>query len=133
MLLTVMESVRTGRPKRFHCGPHCVPENRILITQNSITLHKATKILYPANSTKRFSWLTRSTPIFIVEECSTIYFLCRAHSPEQITSQYGSAHFEVVLLSMDQQICRWKVVKGYGVFNDDRPACSAAENTVLLS
>ena len=31
------------------------------------------KVMYPANSTNRFSWLTRSTAIFIVEECSNIY------------------------------------------------------------
>ena len=32
-----------------------------------------TKVMYPANSTKRFSWLTRSTSILIVEERSNIY------------------------------------------------------------
>ena len=31
-----------------------------------------TKVTYPANSTKRLSWLTRSTPIFVVEERSNI-------------------------------------------------------------
>ena len=29
--------------------------------------------MYPANSTNRFSWLTRSTSIFVVGECSDIY------------------------------------------------------------
>ena len=31
------------------------------------------KVMYPASSIKRFSWLTRSTPNFIVEERSNIY------------------------------------------------------------
>ena len=31
--------------------------------------------MYPANSTKRFSWLTCSTPIFIVGERSNIYMI----------------------------------------------------------
>ena len=31
------------------------------------------KVMYPAISTKRFSWLTRSTAIFIVEERLYIY------------------------------------------------------------
>ena len=30
------------------------------------------KVTYPANSSNRLSWLTRSTPIFIVEEHSNI-------------------------------------------------------------
>ena len=30
-------------------------------------------VMYPANLAKRFSWLTSSTPIFIVEERSNIY------------------------------------------------------------
>ena len=50
------------------------------------------KVMYPANSTKRFSWLTHLTLIVIVEECSNIIsnnndgyfyvlFLQRAYSP----------------------------------------------------
>ena len=31
------------------------------------------KVMRPANSTKHFSWLTHSTPNFIVEEHSNIY------------------------------------------------------------
>ena len=30
------------------------------------------KVMHPANSTKHFSWLTRSTPISIVEECANM-------------------------------------------------------------
>ena len=43
-------------PKQCHI-PHC---------------WLSAKVMYPANSTKSFSWLTRSTPIFIVEEHSSI-------------------------------------------------------------
>ena len=31
------------------------------------------KVMYPANLTRSFSWLTRSTPIYIVEERSNVY------------------------------------------------------------
>ena len=37
-----------------------------------INLKDRKKVTYPANSTKCFSWLTRSTPTFIVEERSYI-------------------------------------------------------------
>ena len=47
------------------------------------------KVMCPANSTKRFSWLTRSTPIFIVEEHSNIYSLCI-----KLDSRYNGASWK---------------------------------------
>ena len=47
----------------------------ILIMPNNNTLLTAAKVMYPANSTMRFAWLTHSTSIFIVEERSNIYIL----------------------------------------------------------
>ena len=48
-------------------------------------------------STKSFSWLTRSTPIFIAGECSNIYKLCmnitvyKKHFLIHIPHQFHSA------------------------------------------
>ena len=37
------------------------------------------KVMYPTNLANRFSWLTRSTKIFIVGECSDIYIYISEH------------------------------------------------------
>ena len=38
------------------------------------------KVMYPAISTIRFSWLTRSTPILIVEKLANIYVYIYTHN-----------------------------------------------------
>ena len=43
------------------------------ITPNTPNCWLPTKVMYPANANKGFSWLTRSTPIFVVEERSNTY------------------------------------------------------------
>ena len=68
------------------------------------------KVMYPANSTKRFSWLTRSTPIFIVEERSDIYALhintkclSKQHQLSMINSR-GNKHSLIMFHFIEAQL-----------------------------
>ena len=53
------------------------------------------KLMYPANSTMLFSWLTRSTPIFIVEERSNIYIYIYIYMQSTKISQLSYILFKI--------------------------------------